>query len=122
MNRVSVLRDDHTSKTIVLQAQRRNRVYIAGPMTGLPDYNFPVFNEAAQTFRREGWVVENPAEHGVVDGATWADYMAYDLTRLGTCGAIYMLPGWKNSKGAVIEHVLAEQLGFVIMYAPGQHE
>jgi hypothetical protein len=31
------------------ERMRKSRVYIAGPMTGLPDYNFPAFNAAAAT-------------------------------------------------------------------------
>lgn len=71
---------------VTLQADRANRLYLAGPMTGFEDFNFPAFNAMAAQLRARGYVVENPAEHGVVEGADWDDYMAYDLTRLGLCG------------------------------------
>lgn len=96
-----------------------NRAYIAGPMTGLPDFNFPAFNYAAALLRDQDIHVENPAEHGTVDGAEWADYLRYDLGRLATCGAIYLLPGWENSKGAQLEVHVARTLGMVLMFAPG---
>ncbi len=38
-------------------------VYIAGPMTGLPGWNYSAFNAAAKTLRDIGIKVENPAEH-----------------------------------------------------------
>lgn len=102
---------------VTLQASRENRVYVAGPMTGLKDFNYPAFNAVADKLRAKGYEVENPADHGTVDGADWADYMAYDLTRLGLCGMIALLPGWENSKGARLEVHIAEQLGMAIVNA-----
>lgn len=106
----------------LLAPARRNRIYIAGPMTGLPDFNFPAFNAKAAELRAQSWHVENPADHGVVKGAAWEDYLAYDLTRLGTCGAIYLLPGWDLSKGAVLEHHIAQVLGMEVLYAPNAYK
>lgn len=105
-----------------LSAQRRSRIYVAGPMTGLPDFNYPAFNAAALELRTQGWHVENPADHGVIEGAEWVDYLAYDLTRLGTCGAIYLLPGWDLSKGAVLELHIAQVLGMEVLYAPNAYK
>jgi hypothetical protein len=95
---------------------RSNVIYIAGPMTGLEEFNFPAFNSAADKFKSDGWEVKNPAEHGVVEGATWEDYMAFDLTQLGQCGAVYMLKGWEMSRGACLEQLIAMRLGMKIIY------
>jgi len=38
------------------------RIYISGPMTGLPEHNFPAFHAAAERLRKAGWEVNNPAE------------------------------------------------------------
>ncbi|WP_447651033.1 DUF4406 domain-containing protein [Pseudomonas abietaniphila] len=103
-------------------AERAGRIYVAGPMSGIPDFNFPVFNAAAAMLRETGWTVENPAEHSLADNLEWSDYMAYDLTRLGLCGAIYMLPGWSKSKGATIEKNLAEALGMNIQFDPNAEQ
>lgn len=111
--------EPHKPKGFLLAPARRNRIYIAGPMTGLPEFNFPAFNAKAAELRAQGWHVENPAEHGVIEGAEWADYMAYDLTRLGTCGALHLLPGWQKSKGASLEMAIAHELGMAIFFAPG---
>lgn len=102
---------------VTLSAARANRVYVAGPMTGIEDFNFPAFNDMAAKLRALGYTVENPAEHGVVDGAVWADYMAYDLTRLGLCGIIALLPGWEKSQGARLEVLIAERLGMTVVNA-----
>lgn len=39
------------------------RIYIAGPMSGLPEFNYPAFNRAAAVLRAQGHHVENPAEN-----------------------------------------------------------
>lgn len=103
--------------TVTLLAERAQRIYVAGPMSGILDFNFPAFRAAAEMLRGIGWQVENPADSGQVDGAEWADYMAYDLTRLGLCGAIYLLPGWSKSKGATEEKRIADFLGLKVLYA-----
>lgn len=96
--------------------QRSKVIYIAGPMTGLPNYNFDNFNRVSDEFRAQGWEVHNPADHGVSEGATWEDYMAYDLTKVGLCGAMYMLKGWQMSRGACLEQLIATSLKFNIIY------
>lgn len=37
-------------------------IYIAGPMTGIPQHNFPAFDAATKRFRERGFGVVNPAE------------------------------------------------------------
>lgn len=89
------------------------KVYLAGPMTGLVDYNFPAFNWAAAEWRALGWEVLNPAES--FDGATNLPYMTYvehDIELLRTCNAIAMLRGWngEGARGSVWEWGIAKQL------------
>lgn len=106
-------------RIVQLRADRSKRIYIAGPMTGLPEYNFPAFNAKAAELRAQGWHVENPAEHGHIDGADWADYLRWDISRIATCGAIYLLPGWEQSKGARLEVHIGTVLGIRFYTAPG---
>jgi len=54
--------------------------------------------------RQFGYHVENPADQGLIDGFEWADYLRLDLTKLITCQAIALLPGWDKSKGARPEY------------------
>lgn len=93
-------------------------IYIAGPMTGLPEYNFPAFHAAADAWRAVGWDVFNPAEsfEGRTDLA-YRDYVKVDLAALRRCDAIALLPGWDgaNARGSVWEHeVAAELLGIPV--------
>lgn len=95
------------------------RIYIAGPMTGLPEYNYPAFNAEARVWRCRGFEVENPAEGP--DLPSWAAYMRRALRQLLTCDAICLLPGWTTSKGATVEWLVASVLGLQMVYheAPG---
>lgn len=91
------------------------RIYVSGPMTGLPEYNFPSFQEAARQLRAAGYSVEDPSEKGIIDGWTWADYLRFDIKALMDCDGVAVLPGWPKSKGARLEVTVAEELGMQVM-------
>lgn len=92
------------------------RLYIAGPMTaiGPPTWNFPAFHDAAYVLRHWGYQVTNPADHGINDGWSWADYMRLALSAMLTCDAVAVLPGWRESRGAQLEVGLARELGMPV--------
>lgn len=92
------------------------RAYIAGPMTGHPELNFPAFHRAAAFFRAQGVEVVNPAEINADPSAGWIECMRNDIRELVTCDAILMLPGWERSKGASLEHHIARQLELRVVY------
>ena len=87
------------------------RIYIAGPMTGLPEFNYPAFNAEAARIRALGYHVENPAENPAPENGAWEDYMKMALRQMLMCDTVAMLPGWGKSKGALIEYNLAKTLG-----------
>ncbi|KRV74533.1 DUF4406 domain-containing protein [Pseudomonas citronellolis] len=93
------------------------RIYLAGPMTGYRDFNYPAFNAEAARLRQLGYHVENPAENAVPACGTWAGYMRLALAQLVTCETIALLPGWLASRGANIERALAVDLGMKIVMA-----
>jgi hypothetical protein len=68
-------------------------VYIAGPMTGLPDFNRAEFNIAAKRIKDARHVVLNPAI--LPDGLTHQQYLKICISLLECANAIYMLRGWK---------------------------
>lgn len=88
-----------------------SRLYIAGPMTGLPEFNYPAFHAAAAAWRALGWEVMNPAENfGGSMGMPYPDYIRNDLADLMSSTAVAFLPGWEASKGAKLERHVAEVL------------
>ena len=93
------------------------RIYLAGPMSGLPGLNYAAFNEEAKRLRALSYAVENPAENPEPHCRSWLGYMRMAVRQLSTCDAVFMLPGWRNSRGACIEHQLAVGLGLEIMEA-----
>ena len=94
------------------------RIYIAGPMTGHADHNYPAFHSAAERFKAAGWEVINPAEN--FDGRTDLPremYLRADLALLVDCAAIALLPGWEESRGAKLEYLLAREFGMQVFDA-----
>lgn len=100
------------------------RVYIAGPMTGLPELNFPKFRAVAEFFRSAGWEVLNPVEIGqkhFPEGGVHAnEYLIKDILELVTCDTICLLPGWTASIGARCEAAIAVTLGLTFVDENGE--
>ena len=86
------------------------RIYIAGPMTGHKDFNYPAFFEAEQRVRRFKHIPLNPARHGDPTKHDRPYYLRRDLQMLAEADAIAVLPGWDESAGACMEVGIARQL------------
>lgn len=86
------------------------KIYISGPMSGLPDLNFPAFHAAAELLRGAGYDVVNPAELNPDPGKTWRECMSVDIKALCDCDAVAVLPGWDKSRGAMLELDIARRL------------
>jgi hypothetical protein len=87
------------------------RIYISGPITGLPDLNRPAFALAAEQLRAAGFEPVNP--HDIDPGKqdpTWRCHMRADVKILVDCDAVATLPRWQASRGACIEFDLARGL------------
>lgn len=96
------------------------RVYLAGPMTGIPDFNFPAFNAAEAELLKHYKTVFNPARN--FDGKTdlpRKDYMRKDFEALLQSDVIAVLPGWSKSSGAKAEVAVAAQLDLKAILMPG---
>jgi hypothetical protein len=90
------------------------KLYIAGPMTGLPDYNLDAFAIAATRLRACGYDARNPGSRGVIEGYTWRDYIRDGLSLLLFCEAVAVLDGWEQSKGATLEVHVARSLALPV--------
>lgn len=94
--------------------------YLSGAMSGKPDLNYPLFNAVTEILRRGGREVVNPAEIVAGPGAGWREFMRNDITELMKCTGIMMLPDWKMSRGARLEHFIATELGMTIEFVAVQ--
>jgi uncharacterized protein DUF4406 len=90
--------------------------YLAGPMSGLPDFNYPAFSKTAAALRARGFTVINPAENPR-QGGSWAEYMRDSLVMVSGADAVALLPGWEASKGARLEVHCARELGMPVVWA-----
>jgi len=101
------------------------KIYISGQITGLN------YQEAKGMFERgereaishfaiftsiENIKVINPMKLEHKPDSEWEDYMQKDIDELLRCKGIYMLNNWKKSKGARVEHAIAVEMGFPIIY------
>jgi hypothetical protein len=90
---------------------KRFDFYLAGPMTGYKNHNFPAFDKAAKILRDKGYTVWSPAEHNGL-GMTFAQCMSIDLEKIvNQCDNIVVLDKWRNSLGANCEVFTAFCMG-----------
>jgi len=95
-------------------------IYIAGPMTGIKDFNYPAFHDAEKQLReRHGDQIKiiNPAKNfGGETGLPWATYIRESIKQVALADAICYLRGWPASKGARLEVEIAKALNLQIGY------
>lgn len=111
-----------------MNKQEKKKCYISGGITGLPNQVATQnFREASLYARFLGYEPVNPmnivpeTEEPKSEKDKWSWYMKADLKEMMDCDAILMQDNWEDSKGAILEHNLARDLGFVIMYK-GRHQ
>ncbi len=89
--------------------------YLAGPITGVKDFNTEAFEREALYLRSKGDIVHNPRElFGGNTSLTHKQYMHIALAIIPLCEGMWMLPGWTRSPGARIEHTIATVLNLKI--------
>lgn len=91
--------------------------YIAGPMRGYEQYNFPAFEAAEEWLLSQGWDVTSPHRMDLdigfdPSGALPEGYIEQaaqrDIDAIFSVDALVLLPGWESSKGAKAEKALAD--------------
>ncbi len=91
------------------------KIYISGPMRGIPEWNHPAFDAAAVRIAAAGHDPVSPAELDRKSPApVFVDtpqgmrvVMQRDTNAIFECDAIAVLPGWRQSAGAVAEVALS---------------
>lgn len=89
--------------------------YISGPMTGKPEFNYPLFYEVEEdlkaTLARKDKVI-NPAQNfNGESGHPRAEYLKLDIAHVLEADEIVLLPGWETSEGAKLEVAVARACG-----------
>lgn len=101
--------------------------YIAGPYSAPTrdeeDYNIRNAALVAAEYYKNGYAVYCPhlqtsyIDRHFNDGQLdYEDWLARDIYWISKCDVVVFLPSWKNSRGAVIEHMVARGLGKEIHY------
>lgn len=96
---------------------RPRRIYISGPMSGLPDLNFPAFHRVEAQLLNFGFEVVNPAKLNPPD-TSYDQCMKTDIREMLTCDTILLIPGWETSKGAHLELHIAHRVGMKAIVLP----
>lgn len=90
------------------------RVYLSGPMTGIDNYNYPLFNEVAESLTSQGVIVWNPAENPLLEECSLSyrrrRYLRNDSDGLAWASEIVLLPGYEESEGVFWELAVAKWL------------
>jgi hypothetical protein len=98
-------------------------LYIAGPMAGIKDFNYPMFYGVEKILNTAGIKTINPAEldkqqvepievEGLeVSSLQRASFLKRDFHHLTTCEGVVFLEGWESSTGANAELLVAQMAG-----------
>ena len=89
-------------------------LYVSGPMTGLPEFNYPAFHEAKKRLRAAGHSVISPADLPIRDDWEWIDYILADIDSVFAVDGVATLDAHEQSKGARIECRIAERRGIPV--------
>lgn len=92
------------------------KIYISGKITGTTDYMKRF--ESAEKALSKYHIVINPAKVNaqLPKETVWEEYMKMSMCMLEMCNAIYMLKGWKDSKGAKLEYEFAKSKNYKIFF------
>ena len=92
-------------------------IYIAGPISGVPDYK-KTFNQAENGLLVRG---HTPLKPSVLPmGLTNEQYARIDFAMIDSADAVLFLTDWEYSAGANLEKAYCEYVGKPIYYSLGE--
>lgn len=93
------------------------KIYISGRITGLPIEGARERFAAAAAFLGDlGFDAVNPMDNGLSESDPWESHIVRGIGLLLGCGAVFMLDGWRESRGARIEYSVAAECGKYILF------
>lgn len=90
-------------------------IYISGKITGDENY-VKKFAEAERILTEKGFKVINPCKIGEYEFFSYEQFLHIDFALIDCCDALFMLPDWRNSKGAIREWHYAQAKGKKIVF------
>lgn len=90
------------------------KAYLAGPMAGYPDHNWPLFKRVTTFLRSRKYTVFCATESGGNPALTYLESLKLSLIHMLQADTILLLPGWEKSRGATLELLLASALEYEI--------
>lgn len=106
-----------TNADWLTEIKKDDSVYIAGPMTGLPEKNIPAFNLMGHALKLQGANVYNPASLDQTKPYPWL--IRQSMIMLTSCYKVVFLRGWEKSTGGDIEHRFTVAAQYIIYYEKG---
>ena len=116
-------------------AKQYEVIYVSGPMSGYPNFNYEKFNEVTKILREDGWgLVINPVElqgepenstidesgNSIVDKGDWVNLLSRDIKIIldKKVTIVVLLDGWEKSKGARAEVFICKEIlgGAILKY------
>jgi nucleoside 2-deoxyribosyltransferase len=99
--------------------ETKPKCYIAGMMTGDPDYKLK-FDKAEEKLKAKGWIVINPAV--LPEGFAPMEYYKVNMAMILICDTVFFLPNWINSRGAHLEMGYALGTGKRVVILKGDYD
>lgn len=104
-----------------IETDRERRIFISGPITNTHDY-MERFKKAEIKLTSQGYLPINPtkfSQHLLDAKLKWDEFMDVTIILLKQCKQIYMLKGWENSRGAIMEYRYAVEHKFLVILEEG---
>lgn len=92
------------------------KIYISGKISGIENEAPELFSAAEKELQKKGFETVNPMTLNHEHDKSWNSYMKEDIKALCDCDEIFMLSNWTSSRGAIIEHTIANYLGIKVQY------
>lgn len=104
------MNDLDLSQEVSKEANKKVKVYISGPMTGVAELNRQAFERAAQRLRAMGHEPVIPGDLHPTN-TPYGDALRNALRAMLECDQYTLLDGWERSRGARLEHEIGQAIG-----------
>lgn len=94
----------------------KKKAYISGKITGMEERAKELFAQAEKEVIELGFEPINPMKLNHQHDLSWEAYMKEDIKALCDCEAIFLLRNYSDSRGALLELAIANELKLEVIY------